>query len=129
VTSIYTRCVHLPPFTIISSSRSSSSSSDLNEFEEQKKGKSWPPARLAALLHFSIACNEAAAAEWLQLRPVEIGRALEQHFPGTFGDTASVSRALKQAMPNVPEYELPLQLSFASQKMKQARDTARSSMQ
>jgi hypothetical protein len=28
-----------------------------------------------------------------------------------------------------PENELPLQLSFASQKMKQARDTARSSMQ
>ena len=28
-----------------------------------------------------------------------------------------------------PEKELPLQLSFASQKMKQARDTARSSMQ
>jgi hypothetical protein len=76
---------------------------------QPKRGKTWDPARQAALLNFHTACRTDAQAQHLQLRATDVARALAQHAPDAFGDDASVRRALGWSMPDdVHPFGIPL---------------------
>jgi len=86
------------------------------------RGKTWEPARQAALLNFHTAYCTDAQAQQLQLRATDVACALAQHAPDAFGDDASVRRALGRIMPDgMRPFDIPLAWTMANQQLQCAK--------